>query len=121
MSVIDRRYIPGIGDIGCLVSHEAARLCFDLRLTQQPLWLQPNLVFLGAIESGNHLEAHHPIGRIHHDGNDGFPPGVRATPSMTHQVWSSTVASAEFFFIDSMADRAERCSLYPWLANMFSP
>jgi len=66
-SVFDRRFIPGMGDIGCLVSEETARRYFDLQLTRQPTWLHPNLVFLGEIERENDFEASYPIGRIHHN------------------------------------------------------
>jgi 7,8-dihydropterin-6-yl-methyl-4-(beta-D-ribofuranosyl)aminobenzene 5'-phosphate synthase len=66
-SVFDRRFIPGIGDIGCLVSENTARQYFDLQLTCQPRWLHPKLVFLGEIERGNDFEACSPLGRIHHD------------------------------------------------------
>jgi 7,8-dihydropterin-6-yl-methyl-4-(beta-D-ribofuranosyl)aminobenzene 5'-phosphate synthase len=69
-SIFDRRFIPGIGDIGCLVSEETARQYFDLQLTRHPRWLCPNLVFLGEIERENDFEASYPIGRIHHDETD---------------------------------------------------
>jgi len=65
-SVFERRVIPGMGDIGCLVSEETACQYFDLKLTHQPLWLLPDLVFLGEIERENDFEASYPIGRVHH-------------------------------------------------------
>jgi 7,8-dihydropterin-6-yl-methyl-4-(beta-D-ribofuranosyl)aminobenzene 5'-phosphate synthase len=66
-SVFDRRFIPGIGDIGCLVSEETVRQYFNLQLTRQPQWLHPKLVFLGEIDRGNDFESCYPIGRIQHD------------------------------------------------------
>ena len=68
-TVFDRRVMPGIGDIGCLVSAETAGRYFDLQLTTQPHWLHPNLVFLGEIDRSNDFEAHRPIGRIWKDGS----------------------------------------------------
>lgn len=63
-SVFDRRFIPGLGDIGCLVTEATARSYFDLQLTRQPHWIHPDLVFLGEIERENDFEACDPIGRI---------------------------------------------------------
>ena len=63
-SVFQRRFIPGLGDIGCLVSEETAGRYFDLQLTRNPRWLHPDLVFLGEIERVNDFEAGAPIGRI---------------------------------------------------------
>jgi 7,8-dihydropterin-6-yl-methyl-4-(beta-D-ribofuranosyl)aminobenzene 5'-phosphate synthase len=63
-SVFDRRFIPGIGDIGCLVTEETVGQYFDLQLTDQPTWLHPDLVFLGEIPRENDFEACDPIGRI---------------------------------------------------------
>ncbi|MBC2713190.1 MAG: MBL fold metallo-hydrolase [Desulfosarcina sp.] len=69
-SVFDRRFIPGLGNIGCLISEETASQYFDLQLTRQPQWLHPNLVFLGEIERENDFEACYPIGRIRHDDTE---------------------------------------------------
>jgi len=69
-SVFERRFVPGLGDIGCLVSQATAGRYFDLQLTRRPQWLHPDLVFLGEIERANDFEAHRPIGRIRHDGVD---------------------------------------------------
>ena len=69
-SVFQRRFIPGLGDIGSLVSEETAGRYFDLQLTRQPRWLHPGLVFLGQIERGNDFEAGAPIGLIRQDGRD---------------------------------------------------
>ena len=66
--VFDRRVMPGIGDIGCLVSRETAGRYFDLQLSDRPHWLHPDLVFLGEIDRRNDFEACHPIGRIWQDG-----------------------------------------------------
>lgn len=63
-TVFDRRFVPGMGDIGCLVSQETARQYFDLQLTRTPQWLNPDLVFLGEIQRGNDFEAQSPIGKI---------------------------------------------------------
>lgn len=69
-SVFDRRFIPGLSDIGCLVTEETACQYFDLQLTRQPQWLHPNLVFLGEIPRENDFEACDPIGRIQQADND---------------------------------------------------
>ena len=69
-TVFDRRFIPGLGDIGCLVSRETAAQYFDLQLSRQPQWLHPELVFLGEIERGNDFEALDPIGRIFHENGE---------------------------------------------------
>ena len=69
-SVFQRRFIPGLGDIGCLVSAETAGRYFDLQLTRTPRWLYPGLVFLGEIERVNGFEAGAPIGRIRQDDTD---------------------------------------------------
>ena len=67
-TIFDRRVMPGVGDIGCLISRETAGRYFDLQLTDRPHWLCPDLVFLGEIERRNDFEAEHPIGRIWQDG-----------------------------------------------------
>ncbi len=69
-SVFDPRFIPGLGEIGCLVSEETVRQYFDLQLTRQPLWLSPNLVFLGEVQRENDFEACDPIGRIRQAGTE---------------------------------------------------
>ena len=66
--VFDRRVMPGVGDIGCLVSQETAGRYFDLQLTDEPYWLHPDLVFLGEIERSNDFEALRPIGRVWQNG-----------------------------------------------------
>ena len=63
-SIFDRRIVPGLGDIGCLISRETVAEYFDLKLTREPVWLHPNLAFLGEIERSNNFEAQEPIGRI---------------------------------------------------------
>jgi len=67
-TVFDRRVMPGVGDIGCLVSQETAGRYFDLHLTARPHWLHPDLAFLGEIERANDFEARAPIGRIWQNG-----------------------------------------------------
>jgi 7,8-dihydropterin-6-yl-methyl-4-(beta-D-ribofuranosyl)aminobenzene 5'-phosphate synthase len=67
-SIFERRHMPGVGDIGCLVSKETAGQYFDLQLTSTPHWLHPNLVFLGEIERTNDFEAATPIGRTWENG-----------------------------------------------------
>ena len=69
-TVFDRRFIPGLGDIGCLVSEESVRQYVDLKLTCHPEWLHPDLVFLGEIPRENDFEACDPIGRIRHDDTE---------------------------------------------------
>ena len=64
-TVFDSRTVAGIGEIGALVSKENAAAWFDLRLSRQPVWLAPDLVFLGQIERVTDFEARTPIGRIH--------------------------------------------------------
>lgn len=69
-AVFDRRMVPGLGDIGCLVSKETAAQYFDLQLSREPRWLHPDLVFLGEIERGTDFEALIPLGRILRDGGE---------------------------------------------------
>lgn len=69
-SVFDRRFIPGLGDIGCLVTEDTVRHYVDLQLTRQPQWLHPKLLFLGEIERENDFEAGDPIGKIQHEDTE---------------------------------------------------
>jgi 7,8-dihydropterin-6-yl-methyl-4-(beta-D-ribofuranosyl)aminobenzene 5'-phosphate synthase len=69
-SVFRRRLLPGVGDIGCLVSEEIARRYVDLQLTDRPHWLHPDLVFLGEVERQNDFEAGTPIGHIRQDDSE---------------------------------------------------
>jgi len=39
---------------------------FDIKLSKEPVWLQPKLVFLGEIERTLPFEAKNPIGKIHY-------------------------------------------------------
>ncbi len=71
-AVFDPRTFDGIGEIGSLVTAETARQHFDLRLTREPVWLHPRLVFLGEIERTTAFEACRPIGEIR--GPDGRQP-----------------------------------------------
>lgn len=66
-TVFDPRSMPGLGPIGSLVSRKTAAAWFDLRLSAEPVWLHPDLVFLGQIDRTNDFEAGTPIGRIHTD------------------------------------------------------
>jgi len=64
-TVFDPRTFPGLGEIGSLVSRRKAGAWFDLGLSREPVWLTPDLVFLGQIERTNDFEARSPIGKIH--------------------------------------------------------
>jgi 7,8-dihydropterin-6-yl-methyl-4-(beta-D-ribofuranosyl)aminobenzene 5'-phosphate synthase len=66
-SVFDPRSIQGMGHIGSLVSRDIAEAWFDLHLSSEPVWLHPDLVFLGQIDRVNDFEAQAPIGQIHTD------------------------------------------------------
>ena len=59
------RTIDGLGEIGTMIDARTAGEWFELRLTADPVWLHPNLVFLGQIERTFAFEGQTPIGRIH--------------------------------------------------------
>ncbi len=65
-SIFFSRTMQGMGEIGCLISKEKAMEYFDIRLSQEPVWLHPKLVFLGEIERTLPFEAKYPIGKIHY-------------------------------------------------------
>jgi 7,8-dihydropterin-6-yl-methyl-4-(beta-D-ribofuranosyl)aminobenzene 5'-phosphate synthase len=67
-TVFDPRTVSGLGEIGSLVTREKAGTWFDLGLSREPVWLHPDLVFLGQIERTNDFEALSPIGQIHTAG-----------------------------------------------------
>lgn len=64
-TVFDRRTVAGFGEIGSLVSKAQAGVWFDLRLSRKPVWVHPDLVFLGQIERAYDFEARAPIGRVY--------------------------------------------------------
>ena len=64
-SIFVSRTIEGIGELGCLVSKETVMPYFDIRLSREPVWLHPSLVFLGEIPRTMPFEAKTPIGKIH--------------------------------------------------------
>lgn len=68
-SIFTPRIFEGLGEIGSLVTAEKAERYFDLKLTAEPVWLHPRLVFLGEIERTHEFEARQPIGEI--QGADG--------------------------------------------------
>ena len=60
------RYFTGLGQIGSILSENRAQDFFDLRLSSEPLFLHPDLVFLGEIKRSMPFEATNPIGTIRH-------------------------------------------------------
>lgn len=69
-AVFDRRLMPGVGDIGSMLSAETVATHFDLTLSAQPVWIHPDLAFLGEIARANDFEAGRPIGRIRRTGTE---------------------------------------------------
>lgn len=62
--VFETRVIPGIGEIGSLVSAAKLKEHFALRLTAEPVRLTERLWFLGEIPRGNDFEAQQPLGLL---------------------------------------------------------
>ncbi|MGC9514170.1 MBL fold metallo-hydrolase [Methanocrinis sp.] len=57
------RKIPGLGEIGPLLSREGLSRTFDMALSRGPAWITDRLVFLGEIERDNDFEAQMPLGK----------------------------------------------------------
>lgn len=68
--VFETKLDKDIGEIGSLLSKEKASQHFHLQLTEQPLWLTSNLVFLGEIPRNNDFENKSPIGQVSVDGTN---------------------------------------------------
>ena len=64
------RTVDGIPEIGSLISEDKLSKHFNMRFSQEPLWLTDNLVFLGEIKRTNDFEAVVPIGKILRDGTE---------------------------------------------------
>lgn len=58
------RHMPGFPELGSIISPETMARNFDLQLSQEPVWLNRRLVFLGEIERRTSFESRHPIGTI---------------------------------------------------------
>ncbi len=58
------RHVPGVDEIGSLMSQQKAGRFFDLSLTRKPLWISERLVFLGEIGKAAGFEGRHPLGRL---------------------------------------------------------
>jgi len=56
--------LNGLGEIGSIISKEKLSKHFELKLSENPVWLTEKLVFLGEIERKNDFEAQRPIGKI---------------------------------------------------------
>jgi 7,8-dihydropterin-6-yl-methyl-4-(beta-D-ribofuranosyl)aminobenzene 5'-phosphate synthase len=63
------RKVGGIDQIGSLISEARAAYHFDLKLSQDPVWLTDKLVFLGEVKRGNNFEAQKPIGKVIKNGS----------------------------------------------------
>ena len=68
--VFTPRTIPGLGQIGCLVSEKTARDYFNVRLSSEPFQIHPQLTFLGEIERVTAFESKVPIGKIQMAGSE---------------------------------------------------
>src|SRR5665647_640103 len=62
--IFETKLDDDLGEIGSMISKEKASQHFKIQLTKRPLWLTPNLVFLGEIERKNDFENTTPIGKI---------------------------------------------------------
>ncbi len=62
--VFETRVVPGMGEIGSLISAEKLREHFPVTLTNGPVQLTERLWFLGEIPRENDFEAQHPIGTL---------------------------------------------------------
>jgi 7,8-dihydropterin-6-yl-methyl-4-(beta-D-ribofuranosyl)aminobenzene 5'-phosphate synthase len=74
------RTLGDLGEIGSLVSQRKLARHFDLRLSQDPVWLTDRLVFLGEIERRNGFEAKRAIGQVVTDEAElvlGVPRGAQ--------------------------------------------
>lgn len=57
------RNIDGLA-IGTMISSEQLRKTFSLKLSKEPVWITPRLVFLGEVERKNSFEIENSIGKI---------------------------------------------------------
>lgn len=57
------RSLDGL-DIGSMLSNSQLKKSFPLKLSKDPIWLTPKLVFLGEIERNHSFEIENPIGKI---------------------------------------------------------
>jgi 7,8-dihydropterin-6-yl-methyl-4-(beta-D-ribofuranosyl)aminobenzene 5'-phosphate synthase len=56
--------LDGLEEIGSTISEKKSSRHFQIRLSQDPVWLTDKLVFLGEIRRKNDFEAKKPIGKI---------------------------------------------------------
>ena len=66
--VFTTKSIASLPQIGSLISRDKAAEHFELRLTREPAWLTPRLVFLGEIPRNLDFEPDYAIGDIHEPG-----------------------------------------------------
>jgi 7,8-dihydropterin-6-yl-methyl-4-(beta-D-ribofuranosyl)aminobenzene 5'-phosphate synthase len=59
--------LNGLGEIGSIISKEKLSKHFELKLSEDPVWLTERLVFLGEIKRKNSFEAQSPIGKVARD------------------------------------------------------
>ena len=55
-------------EIGSLIDEDKLKNHFSIELSNKPVWITENLVFLGEIERTNDFENKTPIGKVHHNG-----------------------------------------------------
>ena len=55
-------------EIGSLIDEDKLKNHFSIELSNEPVWITENLVFLGEIERTNDFENKTPIGKVHHNG-----------------------------------------------------
>ena len=63
------KYEEGFGEIGCMLTEEKLRKCFDVKTTDEPLSLTDNLIFLGEIPRFNGFEGREPMEKVLRKGN----------------------------------------------------
>lgn len=65
--VFNTKTVDGLNEAGSIISKDTLSQHFNLNLTDKPLWLTDNLVFLGEIERSNDFENKKPMGKVFFD------------------------------------------------------
>lgn len=61
------KYEKGIGEIGCLLTEDKLKKCFNVITTKEPYHLTQHLIFLGEIPRLNNFEAKEPMEKVFHN------------------------------------------------------
>jgi len=62
------KYEEGFGEIGCMLTEEKLKKCFDVKTTDEPYNFTDNLIFLGEIPRFNDFEAKEPMEKVLRNG-----------------------------------------------------